>query len=410
MRGPLRHRSFALYQGVRLLSVNAIQLLSVAIGWIVYERTEDPLSLGLVGLAQFAPFAALLPVAGDLADRVDRKAILAACHGAIALTALLLAWLVAHPALGTTPIYATLTLFGIARAFAGPAAQAFIPALVPAAELAPAIALSSTVFQIATITGPALAGVLLSTSIEGAPFALAGVVEIVVVGLLVALRYEPEARPAARGGALERLFAGVRYVRAHRVLLGALSLDLFAVLLGGAVALMPVYARDVLHVGSEGLGLLRAAPAVGAGLVAAALALRPLRRRAGLVMFACVGLFGLSTVVFGLSRDFSVSLLALAVLGGADMVSVVVRQTVVQIATPPDMRGRVAAVNLVFIGASNELGELESGLTAAWLGAGPAVVAGGLGAIAVTLVWAWAFPELRRVDRLEEAHDSSAPA
>jgi len=406
VRGPLRHRPFALYQGVRLLSVNAVQMMSVAIGWVLYERTNDALSLGLVGLAQFAPLFVLSPLAGDLADRVDRKHILTVCHAAVALVSCALAWLVARPEAGTAPIYAVLVAFGIARAFSGPAAQALVPALVPPGELAPAIALSSTTFQIATITGPALAGLLLAAAGGDTVFWLAAAVEGVVVALLFALRYQPETlRPV--GGGIERVLAGVRYVRTHRVILGALSLDLFAVLLGGAVALMPVYARDVLHVGSTGLGLLRAAPAVGAGVVALGLALRPLRGRAGVVMFASVALFGLATVVFGLSTNFGVSLAALAVLGAADMVSVVIRQTVVQITTPPEMRGRVAAVNLVFIGASNELGELESGFTAAWFGVVPAVVVGGLGALAVTALWAWGFPELRRVDRLED-HDADA--
>ncbi|AKF03882.1 MFS transporter [Sandaracinus amylolyticus] len=404
MKGPLRHRAFLIYQGVRLVSVVAIQMMSVAIAWQVYERTQDAMALGMVGLAQFAPLFLLSPITGDVADRFDRRAVIAVCHGVIALCATLLAWTAAHPELGTAPIYVVLALFGCARAFAGPAAQALLPALVPPAELAQGIALGSITFQLATIAGPALAGFVIAAGGAPSAFATSAVLEVLAVSALLAMRYAPE-RQERRGSGLTRLLAGVRYVREHPVILGAISLDLFAVLLGGAVALMPIYARDILHVDERGFGFLRAAPAVGAGLVALVLAFRPLRRRAGLTMFACVGLFGVATIVFGVSRSFPLSLAALAVLGGADMVSVVIRQTVVQITTPPEMRGRVAAVNMVFIGASNELGELESGVTAAWLGTVPAVVLGGVGTLLVTVIWAFLFPQLRDVDRPEE-HDA----
>lgn len=406
MKGPLRHRAFLIYQGVRLLSVNAIQMMSVAIGWQLYERTEDPMALGMAGVAQFAPLMVLSPIAGDVADRFDRRAVLAACHVVIVVCALLFAWIFANPELGAAPVYGVLALFGCARAFAGPAAQALLPALVPPAELAQGIAMGSSTFQIATITGPTIGGLMIDRWSGTAVYATSAVVEVLVVFLLLGMRYSPE-RLSRAGGGVERLLAGVRYVRSRPVILGAISLDLFAVLLGGAVALMPIYARDILQVDEWGLGLLRSAPAVGAGAVALFLAFRPLRRRAGLTMFVCVALFGVATIVFGLSTSLPLSLVALAVLGATDMVSVVIRQTVVQIATPPEMRGRVAAVNMVFIGASNELGDAESGLTAAWLGTVPAVVVGGIGTLLVTVIWGFLFPALRDVDRLEE-HDASS--
>jgi MFS family permease len=408
--GPFRHRAFLLYQVARLFSVVAIQMMSVAVAWQVYERTEDPLALGMVGLAQFAPLFVLSPLTGAVADRFDRRHVLAACHVVIVACAAALAWISEHPGLGAAPVYAVLVLFGSARAFAGPAAQALLPALVPSAELAQGIAWGSTTFQIATIAGPAIGGLVIGVTDATGVYVLAAAIEVLAIGLLLAMRYSPE-RQARRGGGWQELLAGVRFVRSHKVILGAISLDLFAVLLGGAVALMPIFARDILHVGEWGLGLLRSAPALGAGVVAVFLAVRPLRRRAGWTMLACVGVFGVATIVFGLSTSFPLSLAALAVLGAADMVSVVIRQTVVQITTPPEMRGRVAAVNMVFIGASNELGELESGLTAALFGTVRAVVIGGVGTLIVTGVWAWLFPELREVDRPED-HDASrrAPA
>lgn len=399
--GALAQPAFLAYQAARLGSVIAVQMMSVAIGWQVFDRTSDFLAIGMVGLAQFAPLFLLSPIAGAIVDRVDRKHVLSACHAVVAACAAALAWLAERPDLGTAPIYAVIVVFGAARAFAGPASQAILPALVPRSELARAIALGSMTFQIGTIGGPAIAGLVIGAAREASVFATCAVLEAIVVALLLAIRYRPEALGVATGSSWERLTAGLRFVRERRVILAAISLDLVAVLLGGAVALMPAYARDVLHVEALGLGLLRAAPALGAGMVALVLALAPIRRHAGRAMLGCVIVFGVATIVFGLSRDFGLSLFALAVLGGADMVSVVIRQTIVQIATPPEMRGRVAAVNMVFIGASNELGEMESGLSAAWLGLVPAVVAGGLGTIAVTILWAFLFPELRRIDRLD---------
>lgn len=397
----LRHGSFGPFLLSRLCAVSASQIVTVAIGWQVYELTNNALALGFTGLAQFASIALLAPIAGDVADRFDRRYVLAACHATYLLGVLGLALLVGRPGLGVAPIYAVLALLGAARAFWMPTGQALLPSLVPAHDFQRAVAWSSANFQVASIGGPALGGLMLRLGGVDAAYLAAGALLLVSLLLVLRLRYRVEPRATNRGG-WRRLLAGVAYVRSRPVILGAISLDLFAVLLGGATALMPIYARDILVVGEAGLGLLRAAPAVGAGLVGLLLALRPIRRAAGRRMFACVALFGLATVAFGLSRSFPLSFLALVVLGGADMVSVVIRQTVVQLRTPPEMRGRVAAVNLVFIGASNELGEFESGLTARWLGPVPATIAGGVGTLLVTVLWWFLFPALARIERSED--------
>ena len=305
-------------------------------------------------------------------------------------------------------MWVVLVLLGATRAFVGPATTALLPRLVHIESLPRAIASSSGTFQLATIVGPAIGGTIYAAAGPVAAYATAAIAEVASAVLFAATRPGAPADGAAAGvvdddallSPFERLVAGIRFIFARPVLLGAISLDLFAVLLGGAVALMPVYARDVLHVGEVGLGALRSAPAVGAGAVALLLALRPLSGRAGAWMLACVAIFGVATIVFGLSTSFPLTLVALVVLGASDMVSVVVRQSLVQLQTPDAMRGRVAAVNMVFIGASNELGELESGVTAAWLGTVPAVVVGGAGTLVVVALWAWLFPGLRKVDRL----------
>jgi MFS family permease len=294
-------------------------------------------------------------------------------------------------------------LFGITRAFLNPAGQALMPSLVPREHFASAVAWGSTIWEIAAIAGPALGGGVYGLFGGAADVYLccAGT-DLVATVFLLAMR-SPAAPPKANGASLKTVLAGIRYVLEKKVVLGSISLDLFAVLFGGATALLPVYARDILHVGPHGLGVLRSAPAIGAASMAFVIAHFPLRRKAGIVMLGCVALFGIATVVFGLSRNFALSLVALVVIGASDMVSVVVRATLVQLETPERMRGRVSAVNMVFIGASNELGDMESGLTAAWWGTVPAVVAGGIGACVVVLLWAALFPELRRVDRLEGA-------
>lgn len=396
--------SFLRYQGARLASVLATLMLSVATSWEIYDRTHRAEALGYVGLAQFAPQILFVLFTGAVADRFDRRVVLAICHGFVVLSALAFSYLAAHPELGDAPFYAVLFAFGTARAFAGPAGQAITPSLVPPSLFARAIAISSTVFQFGVVVGPALGGALVHPIGTSGVYRVVAALEAVVVVMMPFIRLHPLDRTTkVKEGVWESLVAGIQFVRAHRALLGAISLDLFAVILGGATALMPIFARDILHEGELGLGLLRSAPAVGALVVAMYLGVRPIRARAGVLMLLCVALFGVATIVFAMSTSFALSLAALVVMGGADMVSVVVRHVVVQAQTPDDMRGRVAAVNMVFIGASNELGEFESGITAGLLGTVPAVIVGGIGTLVVTGLWAWMFPELRKIERPETA-------
>jgi MFS family permease len=301
----------------------------------------------------------------------------------------------------TGPLYGMLVLVGVARAFAGPAGQSLVPHMVPAHQLSSAVAWNSTILQAGTIVGPSVGGVLYDVLHAPGAYAVCGGLMAAAALLLGSMRVRTGRMDLALSS-WQRLVAGVRYVWTQKVVLGAISLDLFAVLLGGAVALLPIYAQDILHTGPWGLGLLRSAPAVGAILVAAWMAFFPPQRHVGVKMLLCVALFGVATVLFGLSRHLGVSLVALVVLGAADMVSVVIRQTLVQLATPAEMRGRVSAVNMVFIGASNELGDFESGLTAQWMGVVPAVVAGGVGTCVVVALWAWLFPALARISRTDE--------
>lgn len=396
-RALLAERSFLLYQGVRFFAVVAMNMMSVAIGAEVYAETHDPLALGFSGLAQFVPQFLLVLVTGAAADRFPRRTVLLACHALIVLVALGLSWLAAQPTLDVRAVYGVLALFGCARAFAGPAGQAITPSLVPPELFARAVGWNATTFQVAVALGPALGGALYQPLGPSTLYLVVAALEASVIAQLFFVRERPYTRRADEP-VLERVFAGIRYVRDHRPILGSISLDLFAVLLGGAVALMPVYATDVLHVGEVGLGALRAAPAIGALAVAILLGVRPLERRAGKTMLLAVALFGVATIAFGLSTSFAVSLLALVVVGASDMVSVVVRSIVVQAATPPEMRGRVSAVNMVFVGASNELGEFESGLMARLLGTVTSVVVGGVGTLLVTAYYWVFFPELRDVD------------
>lgn len=394
-------RDVPLYLTARFIGTIGMQMQSVAIGWQVYEATGRALDLGLVGLAQFVPAIGLALVTGDVADRVDRRRILLVCHVAFAICSALLFLLARRDPSDVLPIYAVLVLLGATRAFGAPASHALLPHLVPPARLQRAVALNSTIWQVGTVAGPALGGLVYDLA-GGAVYAIAAGCSLTAFFLLLSMhvRLGPMST-AARSW--ERVLAGVRFVRSKPIVLGAISLDLFAVLLGGAEALLPVYARDILHVDAVGLGLLRAAPAAGAAVLAIALARWPLQRNVGVTMLTCVTVFGLATIVFGLSTWFPISLAALFVLGASDMVSVVIRHTLVQTATPPEMRGRVSAVNLMFINTSNELGQFESGATAALFGTVPAVVIGGVGTLAVVGVWAWAFPVLRKVDRIEDA-------
>jgi MFS family permease len=384
------------------LGILAIQIQSVAVSWQIYSIARTPLALGYVGLFQFLPMMAFTLPAGHLADRFDRRMILALSYLVEAVAAaMFLALAIARPA-AIWPFYATLALFGAARAFAGPAAQSFVPLLVPQDQFPQAVAWSSSAFQIAVIAGPALGGAIYLLG-PAAAYAVCCALFLAIATIVVGIESR-RARYAAEPDStvLERLTAGISFVRRKPLLLGLFSLDLFAVLLGGASALLPIYARDILHVGPMGLGVLRTAPALGAAMLGLVLGNLPLQRNAGLAMYGCVAIFGLATIVFGLSENFALSIGALLVMGASDMVSVYVRTTLTQLATPDAMRGRVSAVNRLFVGASNELGEFESGVTATWFGTVPAVVIGGAGTLCVVGLWFWLFPSLREVDRLSD--------
>jgi MFS family permease len=413
-RAAFEHRDFNFYQGARLLSILGTEMQGVAVGWQIYDKTHRQIDLAWVGLAQFVPAVCLSLVTGQVADRFERRRILQLCYGALALLAATLHF-VAHRGGSVLPIYAVLVGIGVARAFMGPAMQSIVPSLVPLAHFRNAVAWSSSVRQIAMVVGPVLGGAVYTGAGGAAP------VYAVTAGcsagalVFVSLIARP-VRGIGAAAARPSVLGGVRYVWSNKVVLGAISLDLFAVLLGGATALLPVYARDILKLGPWALGILRGAPSVGAALMGILVALRPIDRHAGAKMLACVAIFGAATIVFGESRNFWLSLAALVVIGASDMVSVVVRLALVQLATPDAMRGRVSAVNMVFIGASNELGEFESGLTAQWFGTVPSVVLGGVGTLVVVTMWAFLFPALRRVDRLSDVEakpvvrDGSTPS
>ena len=396
-----RGRDFGVFLASRFLSTAAMQILSVAVGWHIYEISNSTLALGLVGLSQFAPMFLLTLPAGDISDRFDQRKVLSASLLVECICGVLLIVLTLAHVRSTVPFYLVLMLFGAARGFSGPAAQSLLPFIVPTERLANAIGWGSSAFQTAVIAGPAIGGLLYTL---GAPAAFSASACFFLISAIGASTLGGRRREKAEitMNGLERVIEGVRFVWHRPVVLGAISLDLFAVLLGGATALLPVYARDILHVGPIGLGVLRSAPAVGAALVAISLGRRPLETNAGIKMFACVAIFGIFTIVFGLSTNFWLSLAALFILGASDMVSVFIRSALIQFATPDAMRGRVSAVNMLFIGASNELGEFESGLTAAWFGTVPAVVIGGVGTLVVVAIWMKLFPPLRRVDRLAE--------
>ncbi len=413
------YRDFRRYQLARVAVIIGAEAQAVAVAWQVYAMTHSALDLGYTGLALFLPALLFLLPAGHVADRFDRRHIILVCYGLqVFCTGALLAITLAGVR-NVLPIFAVLFFIGAGRAFSGPAASALIPHLVPEEQIVNAITWGSAIFQFANTIGPAVGGLLYTLPLvalvprhSGVTHALAGSVSgagIVYVFMLCTLLWfealigSLHVRPGRmehRAASLKVIFAGFQYVRKMPMLLGAFSLDLFAVLLGGAVALMPIFASEVLHTGPRGLGLLRAAPAVGAMATSLILARYPLRRRAGHRLLFAVAVFGAVTVVFGLSRSLWLSLAALALSGAADMISVIVRGSLLQLGTPPEMRGRVSAVNSLFLGASNELGEFESGLTAHWWGAVRAVVYGGIGSMMVAGLWSVMFPGLRRVDEL----------
>ena len=394
-----RHRGFTLLWMAVLAARMGIEMQSVAVTWLIYNLTGSVLDLGLVGLAQFLPALGLALVAGQIADRYDRRWILVACYAVEFACAAALLVLTLTGTTSSARILTLLVAFAAARTFEIPAASALLPNLVPRPHFAQAAAWNASVRKTATILGPVLGGFMFIT---GAPVVFA--LTAGLIGIAAALA----AMIPAIGGDGERrtmtwatLVAGIAFIRSRPVVLGAISFDLFAVLLGGAAALFPVYARDILAVGPWGLGLLRSAPAAGGLAMSIALTHRPLGGRLGTTLFATVAVFGGATIVFGLSTHFILSLAALVILGAADMISVVIRETLLQLSTPDEMRGRVSAIDSIFVGTSNQLGQFESGVTAAYLGTVPSVVLGGIGTLIVVTMWVWWFPGLRRFDRLD---------
>jgi MFS family permease len=395
----LAHRPFLLYFFGRGFSRFASQMATVALGWQVYQLTGSAFHLGLIGLVQFLPTAVLVFFAGHVADRYDRQRVVQICQIVQACAAAFLCWGTLQGWMTTHGIYAAVAVFGLAGAFESPATAALLTGVAPPGQFQRAAALANGMFQLAVIAGPAVGGFAYAAG-PAVPYGIMTVFWIVGSVLNGAIRLDrpPGARPAPR---LAEFFAGIRFVRSDQAILGTISLDLFAVLLGGATALMPIYASDILHTGPWGLGVLRAAPAVGALAMTLYLARRTIARRVGMRMLQAVVVFGLATLVFALSRVMWLSLAALVVMGAADTISVIIRTSLVQLRTPDEMRGRVGAVNYLFVNASNQLGEFESGMTAALFGTVPAAVIGGVGTVLVALLWMRVFPSLRRVERLE---------
>jgi MFS family permease len=393
-----RHRPFLSYWAARFLTTFATQVVSVAVGWQIYDLTRDPFDLGLVGIVQFLPSLLLVLVTGVVADRFGRRLIMIVAVLLESLCALALLVLTLRGIGGPLPIFVVLAVFGVARAFFGPASSSLFANLVPPEDFANAIAWNSSAWQTATIVGPVAGGLLYGLSPQAA-YGTATILMIVAAMLIFTIP-KPAQRSETDKPTMQTLFAGFGYIWSEKIVLGAISLDLFAVLLSGASALLPVYARDILELGPWGLGLLRSAPGIGAISVAIWLAGHPVRDHAGIIMLGFVALFGAFTVVFGLSTIPWLSIAALILLGATDMFSVYVRETLIQLWTPDRVRGRVNAVNQVFVGASNEVGEFRAGTMAALIGTVPAVVVGGIGAIAVAGMWAYLFPALRKVRHL----------
>jgi MFS family permease len=395
----LRHPPFVFYVASRSLSRFSSQIAAVAVGWQIYDLTGSAFQLGMVGLVQFLPMLLLVFAGGHAADRYDRRRVVQLCQIAQGLAAAYLAWGSYAGWITVPEIFAAVAVFGAATAFESPAGGALLPAVAPDGTMQKASALTTGIYQLATIAGPALGGVAYALS-PGLPYALMAGFWVIGGLLNSAIRLERQII-TKEPPSLKALFAGVGFVRRNPAILGTISLDLFAVLLGGAVALLPIYARDILQTGPWGLGVLRAAPAVGALLTTVVLARTSIKRRVGMRMFQAVIVFGVATAVFAVSQQVWLSLIALAIMGAADTVSVVIRVSLVQLSTPDEMRGRVGAVNYLFINASNQLGQFESGLTAALFGTMPAALLGGIGTVAVALLWMKLFPTLRDLERLE---------
>jgi MFS family permease len=401
----LRHRDFAAYAAARFFTTLAWQMLGVAVGWQVYHLTRDPLDLGFVGLSEFLPFVLLVLPGGHVADRADRRSVLVGAYSVQGVCAGVLLWFTLAGATHVWPVFVAMGLFGAARAFAMPAALAMTPNLVPREAFPQAVALNSMSLEAASITGPSLGGLLYLLGpavVYGVGLGL-----IAVVVILVSTIKPVRAHTSSDAGAGADLLGGLRFVLHRPTVLGAISLDLFAVLFGGATALLPAFASDILHVGPAGLGVLRTAPGVGAAVMAFTLGMAPIERHVGRWMFGGVALFGVATIVFGLSSSFPLSLAALVLLGAGDMVSVYIRHLLVQLETPDNIRGRVSAVSSMFIGASNELGEFESGVTARWFGLVRAVVLGGIATLIVVGVYLKVFPSLRFMDRFNRPADDA---
>jgi MFS family permease len=406
-RAAFTHPGFVLFETARFLIVAAVEMQAVAVGWQVYEITKKPLDLGLVGLAQFLPGILLFPISGHASDRFNRRKVLSTCYTGYAVCFALLLALAQHGLRSVTPIYAVLILLGAVRSFNSTAHRSILPQLVPEEHFPNAVAWNATIFQMATILGPSFGGILYA--LTHGPSAVYAIALLTAVGATITtFRIRPEVKARPREPmTLKTVFAGLHYIWTRKLILGAISLDLFAVLLGGATALLPVYAREILRAGPWGLGLMRTAPGVGAAVTAMLLAHRPLRGKSGPTLLWAVAGFGIFTIIFGVSRSLTLSLIALVLLGACDMVSVIIRATLTQLATPDAMRGRVNAVDMIFIGASNEFGEFESGVTAQWFGTVPAVVLGGIGTLVVIGLWSWLFPELQKAGELDKITSSS---
>ncbi|HME34169.1 MAG TPA: MFS transporter [Candidatus Sulfotelmatobacter sp.] len=406
-RAAFTHPGFVLFQVARFLIVAAVEMQAVAVGWQVYEITKRPLDLGYVGLAQFLPAILLFPISGHASDRFERRHVLSVCYAGYAVCFALLLALVERGVPSIRSIYIVLVLIGVVRSFNSTASRAILPQLVPQEHFPNAVAWNASIFQASTILGPAFGGILYA-AFHGPAVVYVVAMATAIGATISSFKIKPEVKARPREPmTLKTVFAGLHFIWSKKLILGAISLDLFAVLLGGAVALLPVYAREILHTGPWGLGLLRTAPGVGAAIMAVLLAHWPLRGRAGPTLLWAVAGFGIFTILFGVSHSLTLSLIALLLLGASDMISVIIRATLTQLATPDEMRGRVTAVDMIFIGTSNEFGQFESGVTAQWFGTVPAVVLGGVGTLVVIALWAWLFPELRHAGELTSIQSSS---